>query len=155
MADDPTIAAARDVIGHGLEELRKGVDGLTVDELNARPGGGETNPVAVIVVHALASTRSWLSLAVGAPLPPRDRPSEFRTVAGEGFADEVDAAITTITSLLEDPRYDPARTGTAPWRSHGADEPVTAAWALLHAAGHLGEHVGHLHMTRELLRPAG
>ena len=41
---DPTIAAARDVIGRPLDELRKGVDGLTVDELNARPGGGETNP---------------------------------------------------------------------------------------------------------------
>ena len=155
MAGDPTIAAARGVIGHGLEELRKGVDGLSVDELNARPAAGETNSVAVIVVHALASTRSWSSLATGAPLPPRDRPSEFRAVAGEGFADEVEAAIAAITALLDDADYDPARTATAPWRSHGADEPVTAAWALLHAAQHLGEHVGHLHMTRELLRPAG
>ena len=32
-----------------------------------------------------------------------------------------------------------------------AEEPRTAAYAASHALAHLGEHVGHLHMTRELL----
>ncbi|HYJ61364.1 MAG TPA: DinB family protein [Actinomycetota bacterium] len=155
MADDPTIAAARDVLAHGLDELRRGVAGLTVDELNARPAGGDTNPVAVIVAHALGSTHSWLGVATGAPLPPRDRPAEFRTVAGDGFADEVEDGIAACLALLGDATFDPGREGFAPWRTDGADEPVTAAFALLHAVAHLGEHVGHLHMTRELLRPGG
>jgi len=33
-------------------------------------------------------------------------------------------------------------------------EPRSAPYAVAHALAHLGEHVGHLHMTRELLRPA-
>jgi hypothetical protein len=32
---------------------------------------------------------------------------------------------------------------------------VTAAWALLHALDHLGEHVGHAHLTRQLLDERG
>ena len=54
--------------------------------------------------------------------------------------------------MLEgDVAFDPGATGTAPWRTDGADEPVTAAWALLHALEHLREHVGHAQLTRQLL----
>ena len=31
-----------------------------------------------------------------------------------------------------------------------AQEPVTAAWALIHALVHLREHVGHAELTRQL-----
>ncbi len=100
--------------------------------------------------------RSWLSLATGAPLPPRDRPAEFRTVADDGFASAMDERIAECLGLLDgDVAFDPAREGTAPWRSTGADEPVTAAWALLHALSHLNEHVGHAHLTRDLLATRG
>jgi hypothetical protein len=78
---DPTIEAARDVLGDALGELRATLDGVSVDDLNRRPAGPSSNPLAVIAAHALSSTRSWLSLATGAPLPERDRPAEFRTVA--------------------------------------------------------------------------
>jgi uncharacterized damage-inducible protein DinB len=106
----------------------------------------------VIATHALESTRSWLSLATGAPLPPRDRPAEFRAVADDRFASSIEDRISACLALLnEDVTFDPARVGTAPWRSSGADEPVTAAWALLHALSHLHEHVGHAHVTRDLL----
>jgi Protein of unknown function (DUF664) len=152
---DTMVAATREVLAESLDEIRKGVADLSVQELNARPGGPTTNPVAVIAVHALASTRSWLSLAVGAQLPPRDRPSEFRTVAGEGFAVTIDGSIEECLALLgPEVTFDPAREGVPTWQAGGgANEPVTAAWALGHALAHLGEHVGHLHMTRELLRP--
>jgi hypothetical protein len=149
---DPTIDALRDVLAESLDEIRRGVAGLSVDELNAAPAGGETNPVAVIATHALASTRSWMSLALGAPLPPRDRPSEFRTVADEGFGAWVEDMIGQCLGLLDGATFDPAREGLANWRTDDPDEPVTAAWAMQHALAHLGEHVGHLHMTRELLR---
>ena len=71
---DPTIDAARDVLAESLDKIRRGIAGLTVDQLNAKPAGGETNSVAVIATHALASTRSYMSIAVGAPPPPRDAP---------------------------------------------------------------------------------
>ena len=155
MASDPTIDAARDVLAESLDEIRRGIADLTPDELNAKPAGGETNPIAVIAAHALASTRSWVSLAVGAPLPPRDRPAEFRTVADASFRARVEDMIDQCLALLDGVSFDPGRESVAPWRTDGADEPVTAAWALVHAVAHLGEHVGHLHMTRELVRPGG
>ena len=112
---DATIDAFREVLDESLGELRKGVAGLSVDQLNARPAGGDTNSVAVIVTHALGSTRSWLSLAMGAPMPERDRPAEFRAVADDGFAARTDAGIAECLALLDDATWIPrewvSRTG--------------------------------------------
>ncbi len=153
--EDPTIAALREVLAESLDELRRGLDGLSVEELNARPAGGTTNSVAVIVTHALGSTRSWLSLALGKPLPDRDREAEFRVVADDGFAASTEGEIARCLGLLDDAVWDPARIGVPSWSSRLAEEPRTAAYAAAHALAHVGEHVGHLHMTRELLRPGG
>jgi uncharacterized damage-inducible protein DinB len=144
--------AARATLDDALTELRKAVDGLTPEQLNRRLAGDRSNPLAVIATHALESTRSWLSLATGVTLPPRDRPAEFRAVADAGFQGWVDERMALCRSVLADVEtIDPAREGTAPWRTTHADEPVTAAWALLHAVGHLEEHVGHAHVMRDLL----
>ena len=77
---DPTIDAVRDVLAQSLDEIRRGIAGLTVDPLSAKPAGGETNSVAVIATHALASTRSYMSIAVVrrrclAIAPPSSGPS--------------------------------------------------------------------------------
>ena len=151
---DPTIDAARDVLAESLDEIRRGIAGLTVDQLNAKPAGGETNSVAVIATHALASTRSYMSIAVGAPPLPRDRPAEFRTVAADGFGGWVEDMIGQCLGLLDGVTFDPSIEGVRTWTQDPPDDPVTASWALLQATSHLGEHVGHLHMTLELLRPA-
>ena len=151
---DPTISAARDILGDSLDELRKALDGCSAEELNRRPAGEETNGLAVLAAHALGSTRSWLSLAVGAALPQRDRDAEFLVVAGDpaAFLGRVDTWSRECRALLEAYlRFYPGRVGTAPWRAYDQDEPVTAAWALLHALEHLREHVGHAQLTRQLL----
>jgi hypothetical protein len=147
---DATIEGLREVLEESLGELRKGVTGRSVEQLNARPAGGDTNSIAVIVTHALGSTRSWFSLASGAPMPDRDRPAEFRAVADDGFAAWMDEQIAQCLALLDDATWDPARVGTATWTP--SRETRTAAYAAAHALSHLGEHVGHLHMTVELLR---
>jgi uncharacterized damage-inducible protein DinB len=149
---DLLIDAARQILADSLDELRRATADLSTEDLNRRPAGAETNSLAVIAAHALASTRSWLSLATAAPLPPRDRPAEFRTVADDGFASWMEARISECLGLVNDGvTFDPEHVGTAPWRTTGADEPVPAAWALLHALSHLNQHVGHGHLTRELL----
>jgi hypothetical protein len=104
----------------------------------------------VIVTHAIGSTRAWLSLAMGAPMPDRDRPAEFRAVADDGFAAWTEVRIAECLSILDGATWDPARVGTATWTA--SQETRTAAYAAAHALSHLGEHVGHLHMTLELLR---
>jgi uncharacterized damage-inducible protein DinB len=148
------VAAARDNLSRSLAELRKAVQGCSADQLNRRPAGSQTNGLAVLATHALASTRSWLSLATAAPLPDRNRDDEFLVLVkdAETFVNEVDAVSEQCRSLLAgDPAFDPVREVTAPWRSAGSDEPVTAAWALLHALEHLREHVGHAQLTKDVI----
>jgi uncharacterized protein DUF664 len=150
---DPTISAARDILSDSLDELRKALDGCSAAELNAAPMTEDSNGLAVLATHALGSTRSWLSLAVNAPLPDRDRDAEFRVVVenAAAFMATFDAAAAVCRALLEtDQPFEPAREGKATWRAYGPDEPVTAAWALLHALEHLREHVGHAQLTRQL-----
>ncbi|MEA2677965.1 MAG: hypothetical protein QOJ81_2106 [Chloroflexota bacterium] len=148
------IEATRLVLDESLGEIRKGVAGLSVEQLNARPAGGDTNSVAVICAHALGSTRSWLSLAFGLAQPPRDRDAEFKTIADAGFKEWTDQAIAACFALLEGARWDPNLTGVPAWNNRLGAQPRSAPYSLGHALAHLGEHVGHLHMTRELLRPA-
>jgi uncharacterized damage-inducible protein DinB len=150
---DPVIAATRQVLEESLGEIRKGITDLSVDELNARPAGGHTNSVAVICAHALGSTRSWLSLAFDLPQPARDRDAEFKTVADESFKAWAEQASANCLALLDGATWDPDRTGVPAWNNRLGAQPRPAPYSLGHALAHLGEHVGHLHMTRELLRP--
>src|SRR3954447_22016287 len=151
---DVFIEGTREVLEESLDEIRQGVGDLSVDELNARPAGGETNSVAVIVTHALGAPVSWLSLGLGKPVPPRDRDAEFRTIADEAFVAWAESRIAQCLATLDGATWDPARMGTPNWNPRLAHEPVSAAYSVAHALAHLGEHVGHLHMTRELLRPS-
>lgn len=154
---DATIEAAREILRDSLDELRTAIDGCSAEQLNRRPGGEDSNGLAVLVTHSLYSTRSWLSLATGADLPPRDRPAEFQVIEddpGAFMASFDDIAAECGAILGGDLPFDAARVGTAPWRPGDlVDEPVTAGWALLHALSHLREHVGHAQLTRQILEP--
>ncbi len=85
---DPVIEAAQGILDESLSAMRGAVVDATIDELEWRPAGEDTNTIAILVVHGMHSTRWWLSVASGAPMPDRDRPSEFR------------ATVTTPEELL-------------------------------------------------------
>ena len=148
-ASDPTLEAARSFVDESLDSMRAAVAGASPDALNRRPAGDDTNPVAVLVVHAVSSTRWWLCVALGKPLPERDRPSEFlTTVAGADDLLEVfDPIAADCRALLStDTVFDPAAVREDPREG----ERVTAAWALIHAVEHLREHVAHAELTRQV-----
>jgi uncharacterized damage-inducible protein DinB len=152
MAADPTIEAARAFVDESLTSLRVAVVGASAEALNERPAGDDTNPVAVLVVHAVQSTRWWLSVARGLPLPERDRPSEFLTTVAD--ADELLALFDPVAAdcreLLD---TDAAFDGGVIREDPRGGEQFTAAWALMHAVEHLREHVAHAELTRQLLDP--
>jgi hypothetical protein len=151
---DPTVTAADDMIRESVAGLRAAITGLAADGLNWRPGGQDTNPIAVLVVHAMQSTRSWLAVAFGAPLPERDRDAEFLTVADSAdamlaFVDRVDGDCRALLDGV--PSFDPSAQRVSHVRaSTGEAEVVSGAWALLHAVEHLSEHVAHALLTRQL-----
>ena len=159
-APDPLIGAAREALLHSYAELRETIEALPADALDWRPAGDESNSIAVLVTHAMHSTRWWLSVAVGAPLPERDRPSEFKALASDPTALVAFAESMTNDCLA---LLDPSR--AVDWSAlrdthertrPNAEPQFTAGWALLHALGHLREHVGQAFLTRQLWenRPA-
>ena len=161
MTDSITLSA-RFVLKELLAELRAAVDGVPAEALNWKPGGEETNSIAVLATHVMGSTRSWLAIAVGAPLPERDRPSEFLVTEEDPLAllrlvDEMSAQCTVLLRDAEDVDWSATRgthgrpaqkAGDVSWRP--GQEEVPAAYAILHALEHLGQHVAHCSLTRQL-----
>ncbi len=151
---DPFLASARHILGDYLDEFRSAVQGLPDEAVNWAPAGEDTNSVAVLLTHTLNSTRSWLCIAAGAPLPERDRDPEF--VARAHNAGELLALIDDlggqILGLLDG-------AGEVNWAENrralippDPDLPpyIPAAYALLHAVEHFSQHVAHVTLTRQL-----
>lgn len=55
---DPTLTAARQIVEESIEGMRGAISGLPADAMNWRPSEDGTNPIAVLAVHAMHSTRS-------------------------------------------------------------------------------------------------
>ena len=150
---DPMVSAARHVFDRCVEDMRPAIEGVSPEALNWRPAGDDTNSLAILVVHSMTSSRTWLTVAVGAPEPERDRDAEFRTKVGD--ADEL---LEVFEALAEDCRAALATDDDVDWaaerspkrRPGSAPETITSGWTLLHALGHLREHVAHLQLTRQL-----
>jgi DinB superfamily len=143
-----TVAAAADLFEPPFRGLRGSIEGLSAEGLAWRPPARDANPITVLAVHAMHSCRWWLSIARGAERPHRDRPSEFVAVAGsaEELLGQIDALAADCRALLasEQP-FDPDAMHDVP-----DDEPVSSAWALVHAIEHLSEHSAVAQLTRQL-----
>jgi hypothetical protein len=153
---DATMVAARETLEESLEAMRETIAGAAPEALNWRPAGDETNTMAVLAVHSMHSTRSWLCSAMGRPLPERDRPAEFRATAAG-----VQELLRTFDTLAEECRdllaTDAPFDAAALRPTHARQRPdasttVTAIWALIHALEHLREHVAHMQLTLQLWR---
>ena len=148
---DPILTSARDLLRRARDDMRAAIDGLPPDALNWRPAAGDTNSIAAMANHAVTSARTWLSVAVDAPLPPRDRPTEFEFTAASATA-----LLTFTDGLFEDclSLIDSSRTvDWAALRKHwdpGREIELFPAWALLHALEHLREHLGQILLTRQM-----
>lgn len=153
MPGDTFTGSARDILDTAVTDMREAIGGLDAEALNWSPVDG-SNSIAVLAVHSMTSTRSWMSSAVGAELPARDRDSEFvaeavdapsLTAFVEGMADDCRALLKG--AVVDD--WSALRVTHA--RNRPAEPEVPASWALLHALQHLREHVGQMQLTRQLV----
>jgi hypothetical protein len=149
---DPIVSAARRFIGGGFATLRSVVEAVPAQALNWRPAGEETNSIAVLVTHAAYATRMLVAMALGLPLPPRDRPAEFaaRAEDGESLLRLVDGLSGECLAALD-------RAGPVDWgalrerrRDSGEVVQIPAAEALFYAVEHLRGHADEASLTRHL-----
>jgi uncharacterized damage-inducible protein DinB len=155
---DTFLTSVRYVVSEDLKDLRAGVEGLPGEALDWKPAGADTNSIAVLVTHVLNSTRWWLSVAVGAPLPNRDRDSEFVVKSDDpaalaAFMTDFSAQIMALLAVKGDVDWSAIRQTHS--RPGDAPEKVPASWAVLHAIEHLREHVAHVGLTRQLWEARG
>jgi uncharacterized damage-inducible protein DinB len=143
------IEAAADLLDDSIRGMRAAIDDAPLEALAWRPPAEDANPLVVLAVHAMHSTRWWLSVATGAAMPERDRPSEFRATAADpdelrSFVERMSEECRVLLTSTE--LFDPAAT----WTSPTDGEVVTRGWALLHALEHLREHAAQALLTRQL-----
>jgi uncharacterized damage-inducible protein DinB len=151
---DAFVLAAGETLGTTFDSILETLDGLTAEQVNARLDLEGANSLAVIALHATKSAHSWIAVALGAELPPRDRDAEFRTAVAsqEEFLEELRAVQAETLALLE-------MVPSLPWgqlrpthvRADGSTSGVRGAWALLHATEHAREHVSQMWLTRQAL----
>lgn len=133
--------------------LRNAVTGLDAATLNRRAAGEETNSIAVLTTHALMSTRMHVHVALGLPVPTRDRPAEFATNATGpepllNLIDTVGGECLTVLDGATTVDWGAVRTFT---RGDGTKAEMTAAWALVHGIDHLRGHADEAGLTRHVL----
>ena len=147
---DPIISAARRFVAGGFSTLRSVVEAVPAEALNWRPGGEETNSIAVLATHASHSTRMLVAMALGLPMPPRDRPAEFAAHAADGASllHLVDSLSAECLAALDG-------AGPIDWgalrqrrRDNGEVVQMSAVEALLHAVEHLRGHADEASLTR-------
>ena len=146
---DALIQAAVDLLDDSLAAVRAAIAGAPLEALAWQPPAEDANPLVVLAVHAMHSTRWWLSVATGAEMPERDRPSEFLATASDpdklrSFVDRMSSECRVLLTSAD--RFDPAAT----WTSSTDGEVVTRGWALLHALEHLREHAAQALLTWQL-----
>jgi uncharacterized damage-inducible protein DinB len=151
---DPLVVAGADILDTALRDMREAIAGAPAERLNDRPAGDDTNSIAVLTVHALHSTRWWLSVSLGVSRPDRHRPSEFLATT-EGATDLLatfDEVAADCRAILDtEAAFDAAEfRDPSGFDDQSKEEPVTAGWALLHALTHLQEHTAQLQLTRQL-----
>ena len=128
-------------------DLRKALEGLNGEALNWRPTKEETNSLYVLASHMVGVQRSMVALAANVTIE-RSRPAEF---AAEG-----DDAETLLTAINQ------AEAEVEGWlggitaetlqerRTMFGGRDVPALEPLMYALHHLGEHAGHVGLTRQL-----
>ncbi len=143
---EATISGVQAQFNTVLNDLRQALDGLEGEALNWRPIGDESSSIYMLVSHMMGMAGGMCAIARGEE-PQRDRAAEF-AAAGTKSADllkliddtqaKVEQALSTTTDDM-----------LADTRNFGGNES-TGAGVLAWMIRHLGEHIGHVALTRQL-----
>ena len=150
---DAFVESARKLVAETADTFRDAAEGLERADLNRRPAGEDTNLIAVLATHGMSATRLWITIAVDADRPDRDRAAEF-----EAEAQDAASLIDLIGRLESDTLAVLEAAGAVDWstmrtftRNDGSSLEVSAAFALVHAIAHLEGHAAEASLTRHVI----
>jgi uncharacterized damage-inducible protein DinB len=153
---DVEIATYSKYIREKVSQIHAALRDLTEDELNRAPDVPSANSGFVIATHTFGNVRAWvLGIVCGEDLR-RDRPGEFASrgtyaelgVAACKLTGEIDEVLQKLDPMTLGDRFVPAQ------ELWGEGEPTEMERrdCLAHVLEHAGIHLGHIHMTVELLK---
>jgi uncharacterized damage-inducible protein DinB len=145
-------ATAERYLRHAFGQMLAVAERLGDEDVNRRPHGEHTNPVAALIVHSCGVTEFWLGhVALGRP-STRDRDAEFATTATIAeLRDLVDRTLTTAVADIA--RLDAGAGNDASGvRSHLLDGDDSDASAVLHVLEEAYQHLGQMELTADALR---
>lgn len=147
---DPVYQALFDVLETLHESCRAQISGLGQDELDWRYSE-EMNSIAVLAAHIAGSERYWILDVVMDESTGRDRESEFATtgVSSHALKQQLEEALADARSAFN--RLDASQL-TEMRTSPRNDRKYTVAWAIAHTVEHTALHLGHMQITRQLLK---
>lgn len=152
---NPEIAAHSKYIRQRIAQIHEALAGLSEEELNRAPYAGG-NSCFVIATHTFGNVRAWvIGIACGQDMG-RDRPSEFAsrgtyadlTAAANKLSADVEAALADLDPATLDDVFTPKQELFGEGRTH----EMTRRETLLHPLEHASIHLGHIHVTLDLLR---
>jgi DinB family protein len=150
------LAAYDESICERIELIRGCIAGLTPAQLNVRPAFGGANSIWALAEHALGNARAWIiGIAAGNEIG-RDRPGEFAS-SGDDTASllaGIDGVARDVAETLRG--IDPARlevrlTPSQELWGEGPPHEISVRDAIIQVIEHLSLHLGHIHVTRDLV----
>ena len=129
-----------------VNDLRQAVDGLEGEALNWRPVGDESSSIYMLVSHMMGMAGGMCAIARGEE-PVRDRAAEFAAAGTRSDAllqliDDTQAKVEQALGTIAEDMLTDARAF--------ATGESTGAGLLVLMVRHLGEHLGHVGLTRQL-----
>jgi uncharacterized damage-inducible protein DinB len=128
-------------------EILKALAGLEDEALDWKPLSSDSNSLAVLAIHSLGAERRWLHQIVGGRKIERDREAEFRARAKDVPTLN---AMYAAAALQSHQILSQLKAEEMEMLHHGALEPCTTRWAILHVLEHYSEHLAQMWLTRQL-----
>ena len=129
------------------QEVAETIDGMDADALNWVPSAADTNSTAVLVAHIAGSESFWIHQVVGGIDVSRDRDAEFATKGSDA------ADLQALLSKTGDTTRDVLSNGPDLDRvvvPRPGELPSSLRYAVVHQIEHMGQHLGHLGLTKQL-----
>ena len=129
-----------------VNDLRQALDGLEGEALNWRPVGDESSSIYMLVSHMMGMAGGMCAIARGEE-SQRDRAAEFAAAGTK--SEDLLKLIDDTQALVEQALSTTTEEMLASKRTFVGNES-TGIGMLAAMIRHLGEHLGHIALTRQL-----
>lgn len=147
---DPVFEDYFDVLELLHEGCQAQISGLTQNELEWRPYES-MNSIAILAAHIAGAERYWIGDVVMGEASGRDRDMEFATT---GVSEDILSGLLDTTLGYAREAFDRlAADQLADVRISPRDgREYTVAWSIAHVLEHTALHLGHMQITKQLLK---